>query len=92
MEEKKDTRKKNKDSRKCEFHKSPWHHTAYCLSKKMLVYEVKASELDPGYDSDSEPERGRMIIDTEPDATISTTKLQPYEPDEPEEGKHLFNS
>jgi hypothetical protein len=75
MQAKKDTRKKKKDSRKCDFHKSPWHNTTYFLSKKKLVYEVKESELDPGSDSESEIERGRMIIDMEPDATISTTKL-----------------
>jgi hypothetical protein len=56
------------------------------------VAEVKASESDAGSDSESEPERGRWIIDTEPSATVATTKLQPGEPDEPEEGEHLFHS
>jgi hypothetical protein len=28
----------------------------------------------------------------EPSATVATTKLQPGEPDEPEEGEHLFHS
>jgi hypothetical protein len=46
-------------------------------SKQSLVAEVKASESDAGFDSDSEPERGRWIIDTEPSATIATTKLHP---------------
>jgi hypothetical protein len=45
-----------------------------------------------GSDSDSEPKRGRQIIDTEPSATVATTKLQPGEQDETEEGKHLFHS
>jgi hypothetical protein len=56
------------------------------------VAEVKASESDVGSDSESEPEKGRQIIDTEPSATISTTKIHPSEPDEPEEGEHLFHS
>jgi hypothetical protein len=49
------------------------------------VAEVKASELDVGSDSELEPKRGRQIIDAEPSATVSTTKLQPGEPDEPKE-------
>jgi hypothetical protein len=56
------------------------------------VAEVKAYESDAGYDSELEPERGRQIIDAEPSATVSTTKLQPVEPDEPEEGELLFHS
>jgi len=48
------------------------------------VDEVKTSESDAGSDSDSELERGIWITDTEPSATIATTKLQPGEPDEPE--------
>jgi hypothetical protein len=45
--------------------------------------EVKASESDVGSDFELEPEKGRQIIDDEPSATISTTKIQPNEPDEP---------
>jgi hypothetical protein len=56
------------------------------------VAEVKASESDAGSDSESEPKRGRWIIDVEPSATIATTKLQPGELDEPEEGERLFHS
>jgi hypothetical protein len=56
------------------------------------VAEVKASESDVGLDSEPEPERGRWIIDMEPSATVATTKLQPGEPDEPEEGECLFHS
>ena len=54
--------------------------------------EVKASESDADYDSELELERGRWIIDVEPSATIATTKLQPGELDEPEEGECLFHS
>jgi hypothetical protein len=53
---------------------------------------VKASESDVGSDSESEPEKGRWIIDVEPSATIATTKIHPGEPDEPEEGECLFHS
>ena len=53
--------------------------------------EVKASELDAGSDSELEPERGRHLY-MEPSATIATTKLQPSELDEIEEGEHLFHS
>ena len=54
--------------------------------------EVKASKSDADSDSEPEPKRGRRIIDAEPSATISTTKLQPSERDEPEEGECLFHS
>jgi hypothetical protein len=60
--------------------------------KQSLVAEVKASESDAGSDSETEPERGRQIIDVEPSAIISTTKLHPGEPNEPVEGEHLFHS
>jgi hypothetical protein len=56
------------------------------------VAKVKASESDENYDSEPEPERGRQMIDVEPSATVATTKLQPSEPDEPEEGECLFHS
>jgi hypothetical protein len=56
------------------------------------VAEVKASELDTGSDSKSEPERGRQIINAEPSAIVATTKLHLGEPDDPEEGEHLFHS
>jgi hypothetical protein len=90
---KKDTRKTKKDTRKwCNFHKSPWHNTVDYRSNQSLVAKVKASESDVDYDSEPEPERGRWIIDTEPSATVATTKLQPGEPDEPKEGERLFHS
>jgi hypothetical protein len=74
---KKDTRSKNKDTRKWyDFHKIPWHNTIDCCSKKSLVADVKASESNAGYESESELERGRHIINMEPSATGSTTKLQ----------------
>jgi hypothetical protein len=52
---------------------------------------VKASESYVGFDSELKLERGRQIIDVKPSTIVSTTKLQPSEPDEPEEGKCLFH-
>jgi hypothetical protein len=53
MQVKKDTIKTKKGIGKwCDFHKSPWHNIIDYCSKKSLVVEVKASELD--VDSDSE--------------------------------------
>jgi hypothetical protein len=49
-------------------------------------------ESNVGFDSKSEPERGRRIIDVGPSATIATTKLHPDEPNELEEGECLFHS
>jgi hypothetical protein len=74
------------------FHKSPWHNTVDYRSKQSLVARVKASKSNAGSDFDSEPKMGRWIIDMEPSATISTTKVQTDEPDEPKEGERLFHS
>jgi hypothetical protein len=76
----------------CEYHKIPWHNTEECRSKQSLVAEMKASESEEDSDSESNPERGKQIIDVEPSATVTTTKFQPSEPEEPEEGEHLFHS
>jgi hypothetical protein len=56
------------------------------------VADVKASKLDEIYNSKPEIERRRWIIDAEPSATVATTKLQPGEPNELEEGECLFHS
>jgi hypothetical protein len=56
------------------------------------VDEVKASQSYVGFESKSELDKGRQIIDAEPSATVATTKIHHCEPDEPKEGEHLFHS
>jgi hypothetical protein len=89
----KDTRMTKKDiGKRCNFHKRPWHNIADYRSKHSLVVGLKATESDVGSHSDLEPVRVRWIVDVEPSATGSTTKLQPSELDEREEGERLFHS
>jgi hypothetical protein len=59
----------------CEYHKIPWHNTEECRSKKSLMAEMKASELEADSNSKSNLEGGNQIIDVEPSATIATTKV-----------------
>jgi hypothetical protein len=54
--------------------------------------EVKAYESYAGFNSESEPENGRQIIDVEPNSIIPTTNIHHDEPDELEEGERLFHS
>jgi hypothetical protein len=83
----------NKDTGKwCEYNKIPWHNTEECCSKKSLVAEIKAFESEAYFYSESNPEGVKRIINVEPSATFSTTKFQPIEPKELEEGEHLFHS
>jgi hypothetical protein len=76
----------------CEYHKIPWHNTEECRSKQSLVAKMKAFESEEDYDSKSNPESGKKIIDVEPSATITTTKVQPSEPEETKKGECLFHS
>ena len=66
-----------------EFHKSPTHNTSECWTKQLLVAELKASKSDACSDPESEPDKGndkvKQIVDAEPSATISTTKIQKNE-------------
>jgi hypothetical protein len=76
----------------CEYHKIPWHNTEECRSKQSLVLELKYSESEEDSDSESNPKNGKRIINVEPNATVATTKVQPSEPEEREEGERLFFS
>jgi hypothetical protein len=54
------------------------------------VVKLKDKEWNPDLDPDSKNNKRRHIIDAEPIATISTTKIQPKE--DLEEGESLFHS
>ena len=58
--------------------------------------ELKVSESDAGSDSESEPDKGndkgKQIIDADPNATVATAKIQKNEPEDPEEEERLFHS
>jgi hypothetical protein len=54
--------------------------------------EMKDFELEADFESESNPEGGKKIINVEPNAIVTTTKVQPRDPKELEEGKHLFHS
>jgi hypothetical protein len=53
---------------------------------------LKAFESDACSDSESEPDRGKQIIDAEPNVTVATMKIQKEEPKDPEEAERLFHS
>lgn len=89
--------KSKKDTRKwCEFHKSSTHNTSECRAKQSLVAELKAFESNSCFDSKSKPDKGndkgKHIIDVEPNTTVSTTKIQEEEPEDPKEEERLFHS
>jgi hypothetical protein len=68
----------------CEFHTSSTHNTSECWAKQSLVAELKASELDACSDFELEldkgNDRGKYIIDADPNATVSTMNIQKEEP------------
>ena len=94
---KNNTTKPKKDTGKWrEFHKTSTHNISECQAKQPLVVEMRASELDACSDSESKPDKvndkGKQIIDAEPNATVATTKIQKEEPEDPEEAERLFHS
>jgi hypothetical protein len=58
--------------------------------------QVEGFESDGCSDSESEPDkgndRGKQIIDAEPNAIVATTKIQKEEPEDPEEAERFFHS
>eukprot|EP00253_Pinus_taeda_P033366 PITA_33366 len=66
------------------------------LSKQSLVAELKASESDACSDPELEPNKGngkgKQIIDAEPNAIVTITKIQKNELEDIEEGEQLFHS
>jgi len=60
------------------------------------VAELKVSESDACSDSESEPnkgnDKGKKIIDADPNATVATTKVPKNEPEDPEEEERLSHS
>lgn len=63
----------------CEFHKSSSHNTSECRAKMLLVAELNLSKSYACSDFESEAnkgnEKGKQIIDVEPNATIATMKI-----------------
>ena len=61
-----------------------------------MVAELKAPESDAFSDLELEPDKGndkgKQIIDVDPSAIFATTKIQRDDPEDPEEGEHLFHS
>ena len=54
--------------------------------------KLKDFESEVDSDSKSNLESGKKIIDVEPRAIVTTTKVQPSKLEELEEGEHLFHS
>jgi len=85
--------KSKKEMRKwCEYHKILWHNTEESCSKNSLVVKLKAFEWEVDSDYESNLEGEKRIIDVEPNIIVATTKVQPSEPKQLEEGEHLFHS
>ena len=77
MKPKNGNEKTKKDMGKwCEYHKIPWHNTKECRSKQSLMAEMKDSELEVDYESESNLKGGKHIIDVKPSAIVATTKIQ----------------
>ena len=61
-----------------------------------MVAELKAPESnafsDPESELDKGNEKGKKIIDAEPRSIVATINIQREDPEDPEEGEHLFHS
>ena len=61
-----------------------------------MVVELKAPESyacsDPKPEADKGDEKGNKIIDTDPSAIFSTTKLKREDPEDREDGECIFHS
>ena len=96
LQEKNDAAKPKKDTRNwCEFRKSSTHNTSECRVKKSLVDELKVLESEACSDFESKidkgNDKGKQIIDAEPNATNATIKIRKEEPEDPKE-ERLFHS
>jgi hypothetical protein len=56
------------------------------------VDELKASNSKVGFDYESDPDKGKWIIDIEPNAIVDTMRVQSSEPEEPKDFECLFHS
>eukprot|EP00253_Pinus_taeda_P036114 PITA_36114 len=97
LQAKNNTAKPKRDTGKwCEFHKRSTHNKSECRANQSLVDELKVSESEAGSDSELEPdkgnEKGKHIIDAEPNATIAATKIQKEELEDLDEEEHIFHS
>ena len=63
----------------CEFHNNPTHNKNKCSTKQPLVAKLKApkshARSDPEPEPDKGDEKGKQVIDVDPSAIFTTTKL-----------------
>ena len=76
----------------CEFHKSPSHNTSESCGKQSFVVELKDSESKACYEFESNPDKGKQIIDAKTNAIVATIKVQKIELKDLQGGEHLFHS
>jgi hypothetical protein len=76
----------------CDFHKSLWNNNVDCPQRSHWWLRSKLLNKMRVLTQSQNQKKGRYIIDVEPSAIVSTTKIHPGEPNEPEEGEHLFHS
>jgi hypothetical protein len=63
------------DGKWCEFHKIPWNNIDECCLKNSLVAELKENDPNPNSEYYLEHNKRKQIINAEPTATITTTKI-----------------